>query len=303
MKHYYRYLPLSDEVRSSRLYVIAGGFTMIPPETPYPPQTHPTDHAFSWNQGRTLQEYQLIYITGGGGMFESKSGGAKRIEAGDIFMLFPGEWHRYSPDQSTGWDEHWIAFQGEQVPEIIDTQTFSPAEPVLRIGIDPTLKAEFSRTIEEMREAAVGFQKILSARTVLILALASAASLRQSFAGTDILRIIEQAKGILLEQIDQPVNMEKLAADLGVGYSWFRRQFREYTELSPSQYHLQLRINRASELLSRTTLPIAKVSERVGFESAYYFSHIFREKTGYSPREYRAMSQTKTGGAHSPAAS
>jgi hypothetical protein len=25
-------------------------------------------------------------------------------------MLFPGEWHRYSPDPATGWDEHWVAF-------------------------------------------------------------------------------------------------------------------------------------------------------------------------------------------------
>jgi transcriptional regulator GlxA family with amidase domain len=121
----------------------------------------------------------------------------------------------------------------------------------------------------------------------------SALAQRQSFAGTDILRVIEQAKSLLGEQVDQPVNMEKLAADLGVGYSWFRRMFREYTQLSPSQYHLQLRINRACELLSRTTLPVAKVSERIGFESPYYFSHIFREKTGYSPRAYRAMSQTR----------
>jgi AraC-like DNA-binding protein len=295
MKHYYRYLPLSDEIRASRFYVIAGGYTRIPPETPYPPQSHPTDHDFSWTEGRTLQEYQLIYITSGGGVFESRASGARRIEAGDLFMLFPGEWHRYSPDQTTGWDEHWIAFAGEQIPEIVDPQTFSLAEPALRVGIDSVLKDEFTRAIEEMRESAVGYQKILAARAQLILALVSAAAQRQSFAGTDILRVIEQAKVILQEQIDQPVNMEKLASDLGVGYSWFRRMFREYTELSPSQYHLQLRINRACELLSRTTLPVAAISERVGFESAYYFSHIFREKTGSSPREYRAKSQTKPG--------
>jgi hypothetical protein len=53
---------------------------------------------------------------------------------------------------------------GEQVPQIADGQVLSPADPGLRIGIDTQLLDEFSRTLDELREAAVGFQKILAAR-------------------------------------------------------------------------------------------------------------------------------------------
>ncbi len=294
MEHYHSYLPLSEEVRLSSLYVIAGGYTLIPPHTPYPPMPHPSDHDFSWRLGRTLQEYQLIYVTGGSGKFESATCELRPVLPGDMFMLFPGEWHRYSPDPETGWDEYWVAFQGEQAKDFIAQYAFSLEEPVLNAGVNPTLVEEFRQILEEMRGEAVGFRKILAARTQVILAMATASSLRKSFEGTDIVRVIEQAKRLLMEQIDQPVNIEKMAADLGVGYSWFRRMFREYVELSPAQYHLQLRINRACELLSKTTLPVAKISERTGFESAFYFSQIFREKTGYSPREYRTMTQVRT---------
>ena len=292
MKHFYRYLPLSDEVRTRGLYVIAGGYTLIPPQTPYPPLTHPADHDFRWRLGRTLQEYQLIYITRGGGMFESRSRGLCRIVAGDLFMLFPGEWHRYSPDVATGWDEYWVAFQGERTAQHAAEFSLSRAEPVLHSHVDAAVIEEFLHIAEEMRREEVEYQRIIAARTLLILALSTASSLRRNFAGTDILRVIEKAKCLLLGQADQPVNMEALAGSLGVGYSWFRRMFREYTGLSPAQYHLQLRLNRASELLRTTTFPIGVISQKAGFESAYYFARIFREKTGYSPREYRAMSQT-----------
>ena len=99
------------------------------------------------------------------------------------------------------------------------------------------------------------------------------------------LATIERAKCLMLEQIDQPVHMEELAAGLNVGYSWFRRMFRHYTGLSPAQYHLQMRIQHGCELLGTTTLPIATIGQRSGFASAYYFSRIFREKMSVSPSE------------------
>jgi len=41
------------------------------------------------------------------------------IEAGDAFLLFPGKWHRYRPAPSTGWDEHWIGFNGSYADQIM----------------------------------------------------------------------------------------------------------------------------------------------------------------------------------------
>ncbi len=129
MEHFYRYLPISDETRQQSLYVIAGGFTLIPPHTSYPPQPHPADHQFRWDQGRTLPEYQLIYITRGGGVAEFATGGVRSIQAGDFFMLFPGEWHRYHPDDGTGWDEYWVAFQGARAAQIVAEYPLTRADP------------------------------------------------------------------------------------------------------------------------------------------------------------------------------
>jgi AraC-like DNA-binding protein len=293
MRHCYRYLPLSNEVLNRSLYVTGGGNAFMPPHTPYPPSTHPTHHLFRWSGGRTLQEYQIIYITRGGGVLETATSGPRPLQAGDIFMLFPGEWHRYAPDPEKGWDEHWVAFQGNLAGELIADYPLSVAEPVLHTNTGDLLLREFSRIIDEIQEEDVGHQHILASRTLLILALATASHLRTDFGTPNILEVIREAKAILQEQVDRPVCVETLASTLNVGYSWFRRMFRQYTGLSPAQYHMQLRLNHACELLQTTQLPITTVGERSGFETPQYFSRIFRAKTGQSPRDYRTKVQSR----------
>lgn len=291
MKFFSRYLPLTEEARQQSLYILASGHQTIPPNTSYPPMSHPTDHQFRWEQGRVLQEYQMVFIAGGAGIFESRTAGRRPVKTGTLFVLFPGEWHRYSPYPQTGWDEYWVAFHGQMAESLVKESTLSPADPLLGPLPGDRIQHEFVQIIEEMRQEAIGYQKIVGARAMLLMATATASILRQGFEGTDILHAIERGKAALFDQLDQNINMEKMAADLGVGYSLFRKTFRNYIGMSPAQYHLELRINEASHLLRTTTLPIAVVGARVGFDSACYFCRIFKRKTGQSPSEHRAVTQ------------
>ena len=93
---------LAVEAEECGLFVLDAGYTMIPPNSPYPPVEHPDAHMFSWESGRTLESFTLVYITRGGGVFESSSGGRQTIREGDLFIIHPGEWHRHQPDPATG---------------------------------------------------------------------------------------------------------------------------------------------------------------------------------------------------------
>jgi AraC-like DNA-binding protein len=291
MRHLYRYLPLSDDVRARCLYVLAGGSAHIPPGTHYPPSTHPQHHQFHWHHGRILQEYQMIYITQGSGVLESQIGGQHRIKTGDLFCLFPGEWHRYSPDQTTGWEEHWVAFQGKRAAEMMEEHSVSAHDPLFHTDTNDLILREFGRIEEEMADELVDYQSVVVARVQLILALSVASHRRRSIQSTDALEIIKRAKSLMLEQIDRPIALEELAAELQVGYSWLRKTFRQYTGLPLAKYQIQMRLNHACELLKNTTLPIAAIGSRSGFESAYYFTRVFRDKVGCTPSEYRLKSR------------
>ena len=82
-------------------------------------------------------------------------------------------------------------------------------------------------------------------------------------------------------------HVEQLANDSHVGYSHFRRMFKKYTGLSPAQYHLKLRLQKARELLLTTNLSVKQIAYELGFQSNYYFTRIFTQKMGDTPTGLR----------------
>jgi transcriptional regulator GlxA family with amidase domain len=84
-----------------------------------------------------------------------------------------------------------------------------------------------------------------------------------------------------------------MAAELGVSYSHFRQTFTERIGLSPKQYHCQVRLQKAQELLASTTLSLQEVSDILGFHSAFQLSKQFKEHFGQAPQHWRTKTASK----------
>ena len=72
-----------------------------------------------------------------------------------------------------------------------------------------------------------------------------------------------------------------------IGYSYFRKMFKQYTGIAPVQYHLDLKIQRAREMLLSTDRSIKEIAFDLDFHSIHYFSRLFKKKTGISPSDIR----------------
>ena len=81
--------------------------------------------------------------------------------------------------------------------------------------------------------------------------------------------------------------MKELAGSLGISYDYFRHIFKQQMGMAPYQYHLQLRINRAKELLHGTNMTTKDIAFALQFEAPYHFSRLFKQKTGMTPTEWR----------------
>lgn len=79
-----------------------------------------------------------------------------------------------------------------------------------------------------------------------------------------------------------------LLKQAGLSASRLRVLFKQATGLSPKQYQLALRMERAARLLSDGALPVGMIAEQTGYDSIYHFSRQFKRMLGVSPSQYRA---------------
>jgi AraC-like DNA-binding protein len=286
-KVYYKYLTVSAQTKTWGLYLTGAGYTEVTDQVEYPLTDHPDHHYFKWSTGRRLSEYQILYITKGKGVFESELSGRKKVKEGDLFILFPDVWHRFSPKKATGWNEYWIEFNGSFARQMQCNLYINPEEPLIHLGLGEDLKEKFLNVIKQVRDEDMTFQFTASAVLMQILAQIAAKKVSGSFKSQDIESQIKQAKNYIAENLNLPISPEKIAEHLDISYSLFRMQFRKYTGFSPIQYQIQLRLQKAREMLGASNYSIKEIATKVGFESTYYFSRLFKQKTGKSPSEFR----------------
>ncbi len=286
MNNYFKYLTTGEEDINWGIFLNVAGTAHILPGTIYPPLDHPSEYYFQWNAGRVLYEYQLNYITEGAGIFENKYGKFP-VRPGSVLIIFPNQWHRYRPLKKTGWIENYVGFNGRIADELLKNAVFSVSQPVIQCGIKEEIIDTYIKIKDLVEKERPGFQQIASGMVVKLLGYIVSAEKQKGFSGKPIAKVIEQIRFIMRENTDRELNLENLARQHNVGYSYFRKMFKKYTGVSPGQYHLQLRIIRAKELLISTDKSIKEISLEIGFQNIHYFSLFFKKKTGLNPSEFR----------------
>lgn len=289
MKNFFKYLNFRPNEEQWGLYVTTVGYSKIAPNQKYPNnEEHPQSHSFNWDKGRILNGYYLIFISKGEGVFETARTKPTTVSAGTCFFLFPGVWHRYKPNVKTGWEEYWLGFNGYYADELMKKEFFNPDTPFVDAGLNTDMLTLFHAIIDRVRNSYNGYPQIIAGMALQILGVVNSISLFNEHENDPTSRLISKAKFLLQESLERPVDMEHLVKELPMSYSNFRKAFKKRTGESPHQYHLNLRLDKAKDLLLSTTLNINEIANQTGFESVFYFSKLFKKKNGVSPKFYRS---------------
>ncbi len=282
-----RYLPVHEQDENWSLMVKTAGFQSVLPNSIYPTQEHAEEYKFNFQRGRVLDEFQMIYITKGSGTFESASCKNIRIGEGTVFFLFPGELHRYRPEQSTGWDSYWVGFKGRFADNLVANGYLSVSKPIVRIGYHEEIVSLFQRILEAGNEERSGYQQYISGIVMHLLGYIYYRSKDNHYGDKSNVQKIDKARVLIREKINTNLSPEEIADELIMTYSWFRRLFKQYTGLAPAQYIAQLRLQHAKELLSTSLKSIKEIAVEMNYESVEYFSTQFRRQTKMTPTQYR----------------
>ena len=283
-KTLYQYLPISDRDAEWGMSITGAGHQTVDAFANYPPP-HPNMYSFSWERGRILNEMQLIYIVEGEGLVGFKGQTTAKVATGQMILIAPNQWHRYRPNPQKGWTEYWLGLKGSYCDQLRKSQLLPDQCEILTVGHRDDLLQLHSFIETQLLTRPTMVQQVASTAALLFVTQALAHHKNQSYQGDN--NLMQQALTTMVRQADDNLDLQQLAEKLGLNYDFFRHRFKEHTGLSPRQYHLQLKLQRAQEMLNQHQLSIQEISDQLHFDSAFYFSRIFKQKIGCSPLQWR----------------
>lgn len=98
--------------------------------------------------------------------------------------------------------------------------------------------------------------------------------------------IVSNVKKYIIEHVWERLTLNEVAAVFGISPNYLSQLFGKYNEIGFSEYINQCKINESKKLLEEGGLKIYEIADALGFESAFYFSKVFKKIEGVSPTDY-----------------
>lgn len=211
------------------------------------------------------------------------------LEAGSVLFLRPGQ--RYGLATASDIDVCWLHFDVLLDP----TTSASSTIGVLPTLMHPTerfslLSASVQRAIELWLSPDPEHELMCQAALLEVLS-ALLSHCHEDHGGTlsPLTATAVKAKRYIESRASQPITLDDIAQHVAVSKFHLARTFRSAFNISPIEYHRQLRIERAKYLLRPEDLSIKQVADQLGYSSVSVFSRAFTHETGMSPSVYREL--------------
>lgn len=98
---------------------------------------------------------------------------------------------------------------------------------------------------------------------------------------------LAEAVSLMEANIEEPITLDELSHHVGLSRRQLERLFQRYLSCVPTRYYLELRLERARQLLLQTSMPIVDIALACGFISAPHFSKCYRDNFSLPPRDER----------------
>ncbi|ARU86793.1 AraC family transcriptional regulator [Pseudomonas sp. M30-35] len=104
-----------------------------------------------------------------------------------------------------------------------------------------------------------------------------------------------QALELMRENIEEVLTCQEISDYAGISNRQLERLFHQHLGMSPAQYYMSLRLERACHLLQQTSMSILQIGTACGFISTSYFSRCYRKRYAHTPRDERKAGAALSG--------
>ncbi len=143
-----------------------------------------------------------------------------KIKAGDIFLLFPGEWHTYHPSGTKGWKSYWIGFKGKNIDDRVKAGFLSPEKPIYHVGYSNEIISLYEEAYKTAQEEAAYAQQTMAG--IVNHLIGKMYSLERNIIlskDSKHVDIINKARLRIRESLEDTLTIQDLAQELGISYS------------------------------------------------------------------------------------
>ncbi|MDR0590092.1 MAG: AraC family transcriptional regulator [Spirochaetaceae bacterium] len=280
------YLPYSEEDDRLGMVCTTAGCIKVAPNTVYPP--HKNEHPLLFRQvaeSRILPEFQLVYITEGQGGF-SITDRTYNVSPGSMLLILPGIRHTYKPVYEIGWHEYWVGFKGDFFFNMIRQDLLSQGHLFFDLGLRDTIILAFNNIFDEVRAQRPLYQ-LKACVGILSLLTEMLTHERRKEQPNYYQTIVERAKCLMESNVYGTINLSHISQKIGISTSRLNEIFKTYTSMTPYQFYIHIKIHKAESLLEQENVSVKEVAYKLGFEDQYYFSRLFKNKTGIAPSVWK----------------
>lgn len=222
----------------------------------------------------------IEYVISGCGMIHADDQ-THIVHAGDAYFLQPGQDQYYYADAYDPWKKIFINLSGPLLERLIDGYQLGNRNYYPALDIHEELNGILTLTCEQSGDN--------TAELVCLITRIFHKMHLQQIPQTD--SAAYRIREILDRNAAGKFDFAAVCAQVSLSQSHCTRLFRKEFGLTPYAYFIRRKIDLAKSLLLNTHLPIHRIAHDLSFADEYYFSNVFKQKTGDSPRSYRNKKQ------------
>ena len=238
--------------------------------------------------------YFLHYVYQGKGTFEGE-GKRYLLEAGQLFLIYPGQLTYYEADREEPWVYRWIEFNGSFSESLLKAAGLSRDTPVFMES--PSSDSMFPEAAREIfgaigaalkhlvTQGETSFEALMSSFWAFLAALTSESQQTAGIAPAE--EYVRKAENYIKMNLHQKISIQEIAEYVGINRSYLSRLFRQYKGSSTQQYIIAARLDSAAQYLKNKKLSVGEVAKSVGYSDQLEFSKAFKARFKVSPTQWR----------------
>ena len=232
-------------------------------------------------------DFQLLYIASGKAHFHI-NGKEEIVTAGHMVLYRPKEPQKYEYFGEDQTEVYWVHFTGSDITNILRSYGLTKEKKIFYCGSGLEYQNHFRSMIQELQLCKDDYPEMLEIHLrQIFIKLHRYFNTVSKVDNTHIAEEIDRATLYFAEHYNRNICIEEYAKEHHMSTSWFIRNFKQYTGVTPMQYIVSIRIHNAEVLLQDEHYNITEISNIIGYDNPLYFSRIFKKVKGISPSEYR----------------